>query len=168
MEFEKVIRERMAIRKYTGEPVPKEVLIKILDAGRLAPTAKNIQPFKIYVVESKEGLEKIDKASPCRYGAGTVLMILGDTNQAFSKGAFTTAEMDSCIVATHLMLEATNQGVDNIWIEYFDEEILRKEFNLPEHLRPICLLPMGYRSDDCPLNAAHDVRKELREIVEYK
>ena len=56
MEFEKVIRERTAIRKFKDEQIKKEELDSILEAGRLAPTAKNIQPQKIYVVQSKEGI----------------------------------------------------------------------------------------------------------------
>ena len=60
--------------------------------------------------------------------------------------------MDSCIVATHMMLEATNIGVDNIWVESFDSNILRDEFNIPNELTPICLLPLGYKSDDCEVN----------------
>ena len=63
----------------------KEELDKILEAGRLAPTAKNNQPIKIYVVESAEGLNKIDKASRCRYAAPTVLLICGNKDEAYHK-----------------------------------------------------------------------------------
>ena len=76
--------------------------------------------------------------------------------------------MDSCIVATHMMLEATNVGVQNIWVEMFDENVLREEFNLPENLVPICLLPMGYEEENLPVNPNHMSRKPLEEIVEYR
>ncbi len=135
---------------------------KILEAGRLAPTAKNNQPFKIYVVNSKEGLAKIDNASRCRYGAKTVLIVCGNKDEAYHKGEYSTYEMDSCIVATHMMLEATNLGVDNIWIESFNEDILREEFNIPSEYIPVCLLPLGYRATDCPINPLHDKRKDIR------
>ena len=62
MEFEKVIRDRMAIRKFSNEKISDEIINKILEAGRVAPTAKNLQPIKIYVVSSDEGLSKIDNA----------------------------------------------------------------------------------------------------------
>ena len=55
--------------------------------------------------------------------------------------------MDACIVATHMMLEATNIGVDNIWIEMFDKQELIKQFNLEEDIEPICLIPIGYKAD---------------------
>ena len=168
MEFEEVIRKRTAIRKFSDKELEKEKLDKILEAGRLAPTAKNNQPIKIYVVQSNEGIDKIDKATKCRYGAKTVLIICGNKEQSFKKDDFTTYEMDSCIVATHIMLEATNLGVDNIWIEAFDENILRKEFSILEELVPVCLLPLGYKAEDCPMNPLHNIRKSIEDIIEYK
>ncbi len=168
MEFEDIIRRRTSVRKFSDKLLEQDKLNKILDSGRLAPTAKNIQPFKIYVVNSEEGLIKIDNASKCRYGAKTVLIVCGNKEEAYHKNDYSTYEMDSCIVATHMMLEATNLGVDNIWIESFDEDILRKEFNIPNEYIPVCLLPLGYKSEDCPLNPLHEKRKSINELVEYK
>lgn len=168
MEFENVIRRRTSTRKFSDKKLEKERLAKILEAARIAPTAKNAQPIKIYVVESGKGLNSIDKASRCRYGASTVLIVCGNKNEAYHKGEYSTYEMDSCIVATHMMLEATNLEVDNIWIESFDEIVLREEFNIPEEYIPVCLLPLGYKTDDCPVNPLHEKRKTIEEIVEYK
>lgn len=168
MDFEEIIRRRTAVRKFSDKKLEQEKLDKILDAGRLAPTAKNNQPIKIYVVQSEEGITKLDKASRCRYGASTILIICGNKEEAYHKGNYTTYEMDACIVATHMMLEATNVGVDNIWIESFDENILREEFNIPMEYIPVCLLPLGYKNDDCPINPLHAKRKPIEELVEYK
>lgn len=167
MEFEKVVRERFSTRNFSDRKIEKDKLDKILDVGRIAPTAKNIQPIKIYVVNSIESLKKIDKASPCRYGAQTVLIICGDKENAFKKENYSTYEMDACIVATHLILEATNIGVDNIWVEMFNKDILVNEFNIPENLVPVCLIPIGYRSDSCIPGPMHNIRKSLDELVEY-
>ena len=168
MEFENIIRKRTSVRKFSDKDLENEKLDKILEAGRLAPTAKNNQPFKIYVVNSEEGLLKIDNASRCRYGAKTVLIVCGNKEEAYHKGDYSTYEMDSCIVATHMMLEATNIGVDNIWIESFDENVLRESFNIPSEYIPVCLLPLGYKAVDCPINPLHEKRKNIEEIVEYK
>ena len=168
MNFEEVIRKRTAVRKFSNKKLEQEKLDKILEAGRLAPTAKNNQPIKVYVVQSAEGLSKIDNASKCRYQANTVLIICGNKESAYHKGEYSTYEMDSCIVATHMMLEATNIGVDNIWVESFDEDLLRKEFLIPDEYIPVCLLPLGYKTDDCPTNPLHNIRKSIDEIVEYK
>ena len=168
MEYDEIIRKRTAVRKFSNIKLEQEKLNKILEAGRVAPTAKNNQPIKIYVVKSNEGIEQIDKASKCRYGAQTVLIVCGNKDEAYHKGEYTTYEMDSCIVGTHMMLEATNLGVDNIWVESFDENILREEFDIPNDLTPVLLMPLGYKSDDCPMNPLHDKRKTLEEIIEYK
>ena len=168
MEFERVIRERTAVRKFKNDQIKQEELNYILEAGRLAPTAKNIQPQKILVVNSKDGIQKIDKISPCRYNAPTVLIVCSDKDIAFKKENHSTYEMDACIVATHMMLEATNIGLGNIWIEMFDKNLLKQGFNLDDNIEPICLIPIGYIADDYQGNPMHNVRKEMREIVEYK
>lgn len=168
MSFEEIIRKRTAVRKFSDKKLEKEKLDKILEAGRLAPTAKNRQPIKIYVIKSEEGISNLDKATRCRYGASTVLIVCGNKEEAYHKGEYSTYEMDSCIVATHMMLEATNVGVDNIWIESYDENILRKEFDIPNEYIPVCILPLGYKIDDCPINPMHDKRKSIDELVEYK
>ncbi len=168
MEFDKVIRERKATRMFSNKKIEKDKLDKILEAGRLAPTAKNLQPIKIYVVESIEGIKKIDKATKCRYGAPTVLLICGDIDNSYVKDGSPIYQMDASIVATHMMLEATNIGVDNIWIELFDGEVLRSEFNIPSNLIPVCLLPIGYKAKLCPPSPFHKIRKDIKEIVEYR
>ena len=168
MEFEKVIKERMAVRKFKSGPIQEEQLDKILEAGRLAPTAVNLQPQKIYVVQSEEGLNKIDKVHPCRYNAQTCLIICGDRNVAWhTDNGFSSFETDACIVATHMMLEATNIGVDSVWCGIHDRESFKKEFNLDDNIEPICMMPLGYRTDDYKGNPMHLVRKELKETVEY-
>lgn len=168
MEYEKLIRERFSTRKFKDDMVSDELITKILEAGNVAPTAKNYQPQKIYVVKSSDGIEKIDKATKCRYNAPVVLIVASDKNIAWSNGDYSTFEMDATIVATHMMLEATNLGVDNIWIELFDKNMLKEEFDIPDNIEPICLMPIGYKTDDCTPSPLHSMRKDLNEIVEYK
>ncbi len=167
MNFENVIKNRCAIRKFKKEKVSNEIITKILEAGTLAPTAKNLQPQKIFVVESNEGLEKIDKASPCRYNAPICFIVACDKSKSFNKNNHSTYEIDASIVATHMMLEATNLGVDNIWIEMFDRDILKKEFKMEPDIEPIMIMPIGYRTEDCPVSPMHLIRKNLDEFVEY-
>lgn len=83
MEFSEVIKNRYSCKKFDSRQIEKEQLDQILEAGRLAPTAKNLQEQRIYVVQSPEGLEKIDKITPCRYGAPTVLAVAFDKNNVF-------------------------------------------------------------------------------------
>ena len=168
MEYEKLIKERKSTRLFSDKKVEKEVLDKILEAGRLAPTAKNVQPFKIIVVKSEEGLKKIDNCTPCRYKAPVVLVVCGDVEKAYVKDDTPMYVMDASIVNTHMMLEATNIGVDNIWIEYFDTDKLINEFELPSNLKPVCLLPIGYKAKLCPPSPLHKIRKSIDKLVEYR
>ncbi len=165
MKFEDVIRERFSTRSFKNEKVKKEQLDKILEAGRLAPTAKNNQPIKIYVIESDDALNKINECSPCIYGAKTVLLVCSNKELSYHKGEYSTYEMDASIVATHMILEATNVGVDSVWVEMFDNEKVKELFNLS--FEPICLLPLGYHTDDYKPSPMHSIRKDITELVEY-
>ena len=84
MDFLTLAKKRYSVRAYTGQKVEKEKLDKILEAGRVAPTAKNLQEQHIYVVQSEKGLEAIDKATPCRYQAPVVLVVAYNKNNVFT------------------------------------------------------------------------------------
>ena len=122
MEFTDVVARRYACKKYDGRPVDPAALQAILEAGRLAPTAKNLQEQKIYVVQSPEGLAKIDALTPCRYGAPTVLLVAFDSENVYQYpgGGRDSGIEDAAIVATHMMLAACNAGVDSCWLNRFD------------------------------------------------
>lgn len=126
MEFERVIKERYSTCSFDGKPVEKEQLERILNAGRIAPTGCNNQPQKIYVLQSAEALKKMDSVSACRYGAGTVLLVCSDRKIAWHMpNGFSSLEQDASIVATHMLLEATNIGVDNIWTGIYERNKVR-------------------------------------------
>ncbi len=167
MDFETVIKNRTATRKFKRDRVENSKIAKILNAGRLAPTAKNLQPQKIYVIESEQALSKIDKVTSCRYGAPICLLICSDKNIAWKNNDYSSYEADAAIVATHMLLEATNLGLGNIWVRYFDIAEVQKEFNLPSNVVPICLIPLGYASDDYEESPLHNQRKELSETTIY-
>ena len=168
MEFEEVIRNRHSTRCFSNRVVNKEDLDKILEAARIAPTAKNLQPFKILVIQSEEGINNIDIISPCRYNAPTVLLVLGNLEEAFSRPDYNSSMSDASIVATHMMLEATNIGVDSVWVAMFDAKKVKELFNLDDNYVPIVMLPIGYKADNCPPSKFHDYRKEISDIVEYR
>ena len=84
MEFNDVIRKRYACKRSGSEPVSDEALANILEAGRVAPTAKNLQEQHVYVLRSAEALAKVDELTPCRYGAPLVLMVAFDREDVFT------------------------------------------------------------------------------------
>lgn len=167
MEFNDVIRKRTATRMFSDKKISGEYIEKVLEAGNLAPTAKNLQPQFIYVVVSDEGLENIDKVSPCRYNAKCCLLVCSDKEKAFQKDGYSTYEIDATIVATHMILEATNLNIDTTWIEAFDHQETKKIFNIGDNLEPVCIINLGYKADDCPKNPLHNQRKSKNETVKY-
>ena len=141
----------------------------ILAAARLAPTAKNQKPFKIYVLQSKVALDKVDEATPCRYNAPTVLGFVYDTEKEWrnpNNSEHHSGNEDVAIVATHVMLEAKNLGLDSCWVKYFDNEKFEGLFNLPSTEKSVLLLPIGYgKIGPGPL---HKNKKDISELVEYR
>ena len=170
MEFTEVVKNRFSCKKFCNKQVTKEALVAILEAGRLAPTAKNLQEQRVYVVQSKDGLAKIDKLTPCRYGAPTVLAVAYDKNNVFTYpgGKRDSGLEDATIVATSMMLAATNAGVDSCWLNYFDPELAAKELDLPENEEVLMLLDLGYAAEGSKPLPNHFSRKELKETVAYK
>lgn len=169
MEFREVVENRYSCKKYGPKKVDKKTLEAILEAGRVAPTAKNLQEQHIYVVESEENLAKIDNATPCRYGAPTVLVVAFDKNNVFTyPGEKRDSGIeDASIVATHLMLAAYNEGVDSCWLNFFDPDKLAKDLGLPENEEILMLLDLGYAAEDAGPLPNHGRRKPLSETVSY-
>lgn len=169
MEFIKVIQDRYSCKKFDGRKVEKVQLDAILEAGRVAPTAKNLQEQHIYVVQSEEGLAKLDKVTPCRYGASTCIVVAFDRNNVFTYPGEKrdSGVEDATIVATHMMLAAANEGVDSCWINFFDPEVMAKELGLPENEEVLMVLDLGYAAEGTKPLATHSQRKELAETVTY-
>ncbi len=169
MEFKEVVKKRYSCKKYDGRKVDRAQLEQILEAGRLAPTAKNLQEQHIYVVESEEALAKIDKATPCRYGAPTVIVVAFDKNNVFTYpgGKRNSGIEDASIVATHLMLAAYDAGVDSCWLNFFDPDELAKNLGLPKNEEILMLLDLGYAADGAGPLDNHNSRKPVTDTVSY-
>ena len=169
MEFSELVRERYSCKKYDGRQITKEQLDAILEAGRLAPTAKNLQEQRIYVVQSAEGLAKIDQITPCRYGAPTVILVAYDKENVFVyPGEKRDSGIeDAAIVATHMMLAAKAAGVDSCWLNFFDPERAAETFGLPEKEEVLMLLDLGYAAEGAGPLENHGKRKELSETVQF-
>lgn len=169
MEFSEVVKNRYSCKKFDGRPVEEEKLKAILEAGRVAPTAKNLQEQHIYVVQTAEGLAKIDEATPCRYGASTVLVVAFDKDNVFvyPGGKRDSGVEDASIVATHMILAAENEGVDSCWINFFDPDELAKKLGLPANEEILMILDLGYAAEGAGPLPTHGRRKELSETVSY-
>ena len=169
MEFKDVVKNRYSCKNYDGRKVEQAKLDAILEAGRLAPTAKNLQEQHIYVVQSEEGLAKIDAVTPCRYNAGTCLIVAFDKNNVYTyPGSVRQSGIeDATIVATHLILAAADEGVDSCWLNCIDLAKIHSEFGLPENEEVLMILDLGYAAEGAGPLANHDSRKPVSETVTY-
>ena len=169
MEFKEVIKARYSCKKYSDRQVEQAALDAILEAGRVAPTAKNLQEQHIYVIQSPETLAKIDAITPCRYGAPTVLVVAFDKNNVFTYPGDKrdSGVEDATIVATHMILAAADEGVDSCWINFLDPEKLAEVLGLPENEEVLMLMDLGYAAEGAGPLPNHENRKELSETVSY-
>lgn len=170
MDFTELAQARYSVRKFSDKAVEPEVLKRILEAGLLAPTAKNNQPQRIYVLQSKEALDKLDSLTHCRYGAGTVLLFTYNTDEDWKnpleEGVHSGVE-DVSITATYIMLRAIELGVYTTWCNYFANSKLEQAFDLPENEKAVLIMPIGYPAEGVAPAPAHTESKKLEEIVRH-
>ena len=169
MKFLDLAKERYSVRSFKTEQVKDEDIKLILEAGRVAPTAKNNQPQKIYVVKSKENVDKLSSICKCIYGAPCVLVVGYDKDRDWKNKqmpGYSSGETDSSIVLTHMMLQAWEIGVGSVWVGMFNDEEVRSTLNLPSNIRVTALMPIGYPSENSkPIQMHFDSRK-IEDIVE--
>ena len=160
-----IIAARRSVRRYEQRAVEQEKLIKILEAGRLAPSTRNNQNWKYYVVERPElrralvpacaGQEMVGQA-PC------VLVICGSMDRKMMCGQSTNT-VDCSIALAYMMLVACELGLDTCWLGSFGEEEVKVVLGIPEELRVIAVTPLGYGAEHPEARP----RKSLAEIVEF-
>ena len=169
MEFRELVKLRYSCKKYSDRPLEQEKLNAILEAGRAAPTAKNLQEQHVYVVQSPELLARIDTVSPCRYGAPTVLVVAYDSENVFTYpgGRRDSGTEDAAIVATHMILAAAAEGVNSCWVNFFDPDVLSEALGLPRNEEILMMMDLGYAAEGAGPLPNHEKRKTLDETVTY-
>ena len=168
MDFSQLVRERCSVRKFSEAPVEPEKLRAVLEAGRLAPTACNNQPQRIYVLQSPEALAKIRGVVKYAFNAPIVLMICVNEDAAWKnqrEPGFSSGEMDATIVCDHMMLQAADLGLGTTWVRGYTTEDVMRAFPLPLGERLVCLLPLGYPAEDARPAPQHSVRRPMEDLV---
>ena len=170
MEFLELVKERYSVRKFADKKIEEEKLKKVLEIGLLAPTAKNLQPLKVYVLQSKEALDKIDALTHCRFGASIVLLFVYNTDEDWKNpledGVHAGVE-DVSIVATHIMLAAKNEGLDTCWCNYFSNSKLEESFDIPKNEKSVLIMPIGYADSTSIPALGHTASKKFDEIYKF-
>jgi nitroreductase len=168
MTFEEMARARYSVKKFSDKPVEEEKLSKVLEVANLAPTAKNAQSARIYVLRSEEAMDKAKELTPCIYGAPLVLMFAYNRKEAFrypDEKEIYSGDEDCSIVATHVMFEAKEQGLDTCWVNFFSPTKAKAAFQLPEEEEVVLLMPIGYAAESTTPLPNHSVKKALSEVV---
>lgn len=171
MEYTELIRVRESIRDYDPtRPVTKEILDKILEAGRMAPSACNNQPWLFLVISSAEMLDKVRDCYHRAWfkDAPQILVVVGLKNKAWvrSYDGYNSLETDLAITLTHMILAAENEGVGTCFIEAYDPAILRKALELDENCEIFGITPLGYPRPGF-VKKGEKNRKSKDEIVRY-
>ena len=165
--FMRILESRYSCHAFGSYPVSDAKLNMILEAGRLAPSAKNLQPTRIWVVKSEEALERLHKVHPC-YGAPVVLIVGCRNEEAWVRDCdgINAAKTDAAIVLTHLMLTATDAGLANMWIWDFNPGKIREALPETQDHGIYGLLAIGYPADgEGQPTELHSVRKPLEQMV---
>jgi len=168
MDFYDVVQKRLSVRSYKPDPVPDDVLNRVLEAGRLAPSAKNLQPWKFIIVKDPEVRKALVPA--CRgqafiAEAPVVICACAVVEQAWKgMGGYWSAEaVDVTIAIEHMMLAAAAEGLGTCWIGAYTEADVKRVLSIPENVKPIALTPLGYPTRESKPRP----RKPLSETVCY-
>ena len=169
MAFLELAFQRFSVRSFSDKPIEQGKIDRVLKAAQLAPTAVNYQPQMIYVLKSPAAMAKINRLCRCIYGAPMVFLVCCDERRTWksqTEPGYSSGEMDCSIVCTHMMLEAWEQGLGSVWVRLFDVNAVAKAFELPPYIKPICLLPVGYATEDCvPYAPWHDVYRDISDFT---
>ncbi len=172
MEFDSVVENRKSTRRFSEKQVDKELIVKLLESARLAPSAVNFQPWKFYVCTS-EGIKLALRESYDRKWfaeAQTYIVACGDHSQSWKRptDGKDHCDMDVAIAVEHIVLKATDLGLGICWVCHFDVGKVKKALQLSDSWEPMVILPVGYPANDFVADGRNKKRKALDEIVEWK
>jgi len=168
MSILEIIRRRKSIREYREDPIPEDVLFRVLEAARLAPSGKNLQPWKFIIVRDKRLRMKLAQASNRQYfmaEAPVVIVACGFPDKCYSRmGRYMKSwPVDVAIALEHLILQAEEENLGTCWIGAFEEKEVKSILGIPEEVRVLALTPLGYPAATPPSRK----RKDLEEIISY-
>jgi nitroreductase len=167
MEIMEAIRSRRSIRNYQDRPIEQEKLIRVLEAGRQAPSARNLQDWKFIVVKDKEKRQKLSEAAKGQAFVAQAPVVIAacgtETEYIMTCGQY-CYPIDVAIAIDHMSLMATAEGLGTCWIGAFYEDKVKDILGIPEKIRVVVMLTLGYPAE----SPVARPRKKLEEIVAYE
>jgi len=166
-----IAKSRYSCRKYDSRPVETEKLELILEAGRVAPSAVNIQPWHFYVIQGESQLKRFHPAYHREWfrSAPCVIVICTDHKQSWKRklDGKDAGDVDAAITTDHMTLQATELGLATCWVCNFNPVVTGELLGLPPEMEPMVILPLGYPLDKADPQRHEKKRKPLSEIVTY-
>lgn len=167
MDVFETIVARHSVRAYKPDPVDDDVLGRVLEAARRAPTAANRQPFRIIVIHTRGREEELARVygRPWFTQAPLVLAVIAVPDEAWHRSDGKPYDVvDATIAMDHLILAATALGLGTCWVAAFNSEAARNVLGLPDDVEPVAFTPLGY-PDESPTGTD---RRPLGELVKYE
>lgn len=171
MEFIDLAKKRFSSRKYSPEKPDRDLLLSVLNAGRIAPSAANKQPWVFILVMDNESLKDLSACYDRDWfkSAPAAIVICGDHRQSWKRSdGKDHCDIDAAIATDHITLAAADNDLATCWICNFNKEKCAESVNLPDHLEPIVLLSIGYPLDSKETNRHTEDRKPLDKIVYFE
>jgi nitroreductase len=166
MQLMEAIKRRRSVRSYQDRAVEEEKLLRVLEAGRLAPSARNMQDWKFVVIRDQDSRRKLAEAARNQEFVGQAPMVIaacGTSDYVMTCGQL-TYPIDVSIAVDHMTLAAVEEGLGTCWIGAFYEDTVKEILQIPQSIRVVALLPLGYPAAE---QAKPTPRKSLKEIVAY-
>jgi nitroreductase len=171
MDFLELAKNRYSERRFDPRPVEQEKIDRILEAGRVVPTACNYQPQRFYVLRSREALDKLKKVTHFHYNVPLMILVCYDASTVWRNPGdrwyqnYNSGEQDASIAATTMMYEAEELGVHSIWIRGFDSRTVAEVYDLPENIVPVMMLGLGYPTNQSKAHAWHYQRMPIEDMT---
>ena len=150
MEVFDAIKARRSVRAYEEKDIPEDVLAKILEAGRIAPSASNRQPWHFIVVKDPARRKALSEGKYAHFLKDCPVVVVGCGNSEDSPKWY---PVDVSISLENMVLAATSEGIGTCWIGSFDEDSVRKNLEVPAEFRIVAMLAMGYAKEKFDLGA---------------
>jgi nitroreductase len=169
--FLSLAKSRYSVRSYLPTPVEQEKLDYILECGRIAPSAANYQPWHIVAIRDEERKKTIATTYDRKWfsEAPVILVFCGDHSKGWKRAdGKDHTDIDLSIIVDHITLAAAEQGLGTCWICNFDAKKCTEILQLPDHLEPVVLLPVGYPLNIPDDGSRHLVRKTTNEIIHWE
>ena len=171
MDFLELAKNRYSERFFDQRPIEQEKLDKILEAGRVVPTACNNQPQHFYLIRSEDGPRKLKTVTHFHYNVPLMILVCYDLRTVWRNPSdryyqdYNSGEQDASIAATTMMYEAEELGIHTIWIRGFDSKTVADAYGLPEYMIPVMMLGLGYPNDKAKANGWHYKRNPIEDFV---